>query len=160
MVGEALLRGAEYSLWLVEGYCERARCSPTPEEIAQFLYSREDATRGVASDVHVWCVGAEGWIRNAPHEFLCAAAGETRPEYRILIRGQRAQIESGFWVDYWPKHISEAGITMRYRNDFERCRRDWMPLLRMMYRFAVRYRAAPSQVLEKLGVPFSFVGDH
>ena len=109
----------------------------------------------VGGPVHVWVVGAPGWLEDAPDLIRRMAGEDSDDAYRILIVGNAGHLVGGYkWGDYAGRRFF-----VHRKKGAPGFRRSASEIVGAMRTYWDTTQSHPSPVLDALGVPYAFVGD-
>ncbi len=107
--------------------------------------------------LHVWIVGASGWLERAPEIFRILGEKDADDAYRVVICGEDVSGSVRRPGMNWTPWISYAGIRKRKKHTDHRAFKEiGETLLDMMHEHYRSKRQVPTPVLEQFGVPIQF----
>lgn len=180
----AIHEQGQYVLRLTDGFIVPAADAPdrpdwsSPQDtreqrLAQYLYrsgkglNSLEVKRQQRSDLpdqlHVWVVGSEDWIVQAPPEVARICEEEVkedpseRSSYRMVIIGERLASVKQPYV--WSTRLCGSGLFRRKSYGSKRFQHVAEPLLKCMAEYSDQMLASPTPILQTLRVPHAFYGD-
>lgn len=114
----------------------------------------------IPSPLHVWVLGNDGWTEDIPESLAPIVEGENDPSYRIFLSGVGWPSEKGPYLKGWNPWVQQAGLVRKKKHhnpdDFKNSSR---ALLDALYEHYSSTQRSPSEVLERLNIPYHFAGD-
>lgn len=168
--------GDEYYVTLMDGYVsvparqrKKLQSSQTTFEqmMATNLYrfgKRLDAPpqliTGRPNPLHIWVIGREGWLEQAPELIRLISEDDKDASYRVVIYGARDPQESPIWMVRWPRWLRRAGMMQRKKHkNLNQFRSAGRTLLEVMHKDYEATHEPPTHILEEMGLPCAFHGD-
>ena len=165
-----------YGLMMTDGYISPSQivlppCSSNALSVEQAmaqhlfrLHKRPRSPPHIArpDPLHVWVVGTDNWldqVLNGDSLFRGIHENELNPNYRMIILGM-GWPENGSYFGDSGGWLRQAGMTKKKKHtDLSRFRYHSDILLDLMFDNYREDRTAPSIVLDRFEVPYTFYGD-